>query len=315
MRKTWFERALFISWYCAVGDCDYCYMSTQKKLISNPKMARRREESVLGEAVISKLCGWRIEFVSGGIGCCTADEIVGLVKKIHHITGQRQWLNVGVMPKSSLEKFGDSIEGVSGSVESVNPEVRKRACPSKPLRPILKMLDDASSLGLKKSITIIIGLGETEEDIPLLFNLIEEHGIDRVTFYALNPHEGTRYERGPETEYYLKWIKATRERFPGLEIIAGSWVDRLDEIPSLLKAGADAFTKFPSIKLFNSSYARRVEKLLANEGIDFEGTFTRAPSWQSVVNVVDALPFKDELKRKILAKAEQYHRLLLKDKK
>ena len=66
MKLTHFERAIFLSWYCGRGDCKFCYMSTQKKRIKNPKLAKRRVESVLAEVMICKTAGWKIEFLSGG---------------------------------------------------------------------------------------------------------------------------------------------------------------------------------------------------------------------------------------------------------
>ena len=99
--------------------------------------------------------------------------------------------------------------------------------------------------------TFILGLGETIKDFPLLKDFINKHNIPRIIFYALNPHLGTPFKKGPETSYYVKWLKLTRENFPKIKIIAGSWVNRLEEIHQLLNAGADYLTKFPSIKLFN----------------------------------------------------------------
>ncbi len=38
------ERAIFLSWWCEKGDCGFCYMSTQKSKIKDPKKARRKFE-------------------------------------------------------------------------------------------------------------------------------------------------------------------------------------------------------------------------------------------------------------------------------
>ena len=37
------ERAVFLSWWCDKGDCAFCYMSTQKNKIKDPKKARRNK--------------------------------------------------------------------------------------------------------------------------------------------------------------------------------------------------------------------------------------------------------------------------------
>lgn len=280
-RKTWFERAIFLSWYCSRGDCTFCYMSTQKNLIRDPKKAVRRRESILAEAIISKACGWRIEFLSGGYESFPLQDIVNLTWQIHKITGQKQWLNIGTLSKDEIKRFMPHIEGVCGAVECINPKIHRRVCPSKPLEPIVKMLKDAEELGLKKAITIIIGLGETEKDIPLLIDFIKKHSIDRITFYALNPHQGTPFRKGPDSDYYARWIKETRKAFPRLQIIAGSWVDRLSEIHLLLEAGADAITKFPAIQLFGSKFAKQIEEEAEMAGRRFEGAMTKLPKIDS----------------------------------
>jgi len=299
VQKTWFERAIFLSWYCARGDCTFCYMSTQKPLIKDPRKAVRRKESILAEAIISKACGWRIEFISGGYESYPIPEIAGLTKQIFNITNQKQWLNIGTLTKDEIKQFMPYIEGVCGAVECINPEIRKNVCPSKPIEPITRMLKDAEELGLKKSITIIIGIGETEKDIPLLIDFIKEHKIDRITFYALNPHKGTPFKKGPETKYYSKWIKETRKAIPKLQIIAGSWVNRLSEIHLLLEAGADAITKFPVIQLFGSKFARQIEEEAKKAGRDFEGTMTRLPMIDADKEVAK---LDEEIKEKVKSK-------------
>ena len=60
------ERAIFLSWYCDKGDCAFCYMSTQKDKIQDPKKAKRRIPNILAEAEMCKRLEWNIEFLSGG---------------------------------------------------------------------------------------------------------------------------------------------------------------------------------------------------------------------------------------------------------
>jgi len=304
-KKTWFERALFLSWYCSRGDCKFCYMSTQKNKIKNPLLAKRKVESILAEALICKICGWRIEFLSGGYNSYGIDELIELTKLIYQITEQKQWLNIGVLKKEELQKFKPYIKGVCGAVECINPKLHDKLCPSKPISEIVEMFKSCDGLGLKKAITIIIGLGETEKDIPLLINFIKKHKISRITFYALNPHKGTIFKKGPSTEYYIKWISAVRNEFPNIQIIAGSWVNRLNEISKLLDSGADAITKFPSIKLFNSKFAKKIEKQAKTARREFIGTLTKLPkiNWDKEI---DKLTLDNMLKEKIKSKLRQY---------
>ena len=185
------ERAVFLSWWCDKGDCKFCYMTTQKNKIKDPRKARRRVNNILAEAEMCSRLGWNIEFLSGGYKSFTTSEIKSIAEDIHSITGDGVWLNTGITDE--LEEYGEEIKGITGAVEAANPKFQKEVCPSKPLDQISNMLDKAGDLGFKKAITIILGLGESFEDVEYLKDYIREHKIDRVIFYSLNPHPETIY--------------------------------------------------------------------------------------------------------------------------
>ena len=302
-----FERAIFLSWYCSKGDCKFCYMSTQKKKITDPKRARRRKESVLAEALICRAAGWNIEFLSGGYESYDLDELACLVRQINKITGQKQWLNCGVLSRDELIRFAPHIKGVCGSVEVLNPKLHKKLCPSKPIGEIEEMFRHAVQLNIDRAMTIVLGLGETIDDLPLLVDFIKKYKINRITLYALNPHEDTIFEKGPSPEYCAGWIARTRLAFPELEIIAGSWVDRLSEINLFLTAGANAITKFPSIKLFNSKFAKQIGDEVKKAGRRFKGTMTDIEKVK-IEQLIKRLPFDPELNKRIENKVRQYYK-------
>ncbi len=305
-KKTWFERAIFLSWYCAKGDCKFCYMSTQKNLIKNPKKARRSFESILAEVFLCKKLGWKIEFLSGGYESFSKEELLFLIKNIYETYREKLWLNIGVLSKEELKKYKKYIVGVCGAVECVNPKIHSRVCPSKPIKEIENMFKICDELRLKKAMTIILGIGESLKDIQLLKKFIKKNKIDKITFYRLKPQRGTVFEnKNPiKKEYYVEWVKETRKEFPKLKITIGSWLDNLDEIHLLLNAGADAITKFPSIKLFNSKYAKRIEKEAKKAKRNFVGSLTKMAKIN--LNEIDGLKINKELKNKIKDKLISY---------
>ncbi|EKF85297.1 radical SAM protein [Methanobacterium formicicum] len=268
------ERAIFLSWWCDKGDCSFCYMSSQKPLIQDPKKARRRVEAILAEAEMVRRMGWNIEFLSGGYGAFTTPEIKNIATQIHQITDNPVWLNVGIT--SELDAYGEEVTGVTGAVEVANPELHQKICPSKPLNDITTMLTTAGDLGFKKAITIILGLGETPEDLQYLWEMIRDLEIDRIIFYSLNPHPDTPYADTPQPAslYYAGVVAATRIKFPQLEIITGTWVDNLANIGPLILAGSNGITKFPLFKMFGTRYGRRVEEEVQWAGRKLKGTFT-----------------------------------------
>src|SRR3989344_2179775 len=115
-----FERAVFFSWGCTIGDCTFCYMSTQPA-DKPPRETRRTAESILAEFLLAKHLGWDIGFFTGGIGVLKPDELEFLLKAAVEITAEKIWLSVGPVPKILLEKYLPYIKGVVGSTETINP--------------------------------------------------------------------------------------------------------------------------------------------------------------------------------------------------
>jgi biotin synthase-like enzyme len=268
------ERAVFLSWWCDKGDCAFCYMSTQKDKIKDPKKARRNINNIYAEAEMCSRLDWNIEFLSGGYESFTTQEIKEIATTIKNITGDGVWLNTGITDE--LGEYGSEIKGITGAVEVANPEIHERVCPSKKLDDISNMLDVAGDLGFKKAITIILGLGETLDDVQYIIDYIKEHKIDRVIFYSLNPHKETIYANSsqPASLYYAQVVAQVRLAFPDIEIICGTWIDNLANIGILILSGANGITKFPLFKMFGTKYGKRVEEEVKWAGRELKGTFT-----------------------------------------
>jgi len=301
--KVWFGRCIFLSWYCDVGDCKFCYRSTQKSRIKHAEKARRGVPSILVEAILAKNLGWRIEFLTGGYRIFEFDQLVDIAKKVTQVYGEKIWLNLGALEKEDLEAFRPYVKGIVSSIEAIDEELHNKICPSKPIKPYEEMFDYAEDF--KKSMTIVIGLGEKREHLQKLFDFIQKYKLERITFYALRPIKGTPYTEGPSTEDYVWWIANTRIRFPKLQIIAGTSPKRVEEISLVLKAGANAITKFPATKLFNSKEANIIEEQVKLAGREFTSTLTKVPDidWDGEV---EKLPFEEEIKQKIKITLSQY---------
>ena len=268
------ERAVFLSWWCDKGDCAFCYMSTQKNKIKDPTKARRNIYNIYAESEMCKRLDWNIEFLSGGYESFTTQEIKEIATTIKDITGDGVWLNTGIT--DDLAEYGSEIKGITGAVEVANPEIHERVCPSKKLDDISHMLDTADDLGFKKAITIILGLGETLDDVQYVIDYIRDHKIDRVIFYSLNPHKETIYANSsqPASLYYAQVVAQVRLAFPDIEIICGTWIDNLANIGILILSGANGITKFPLFKMFGTKYGKRVEEEVKWAGRELKGTFT-----------------------------------------
>lgn len=268
------ERAVFLSWWCDKGDCAFCYMSTQKNKIKDPTKAKRKIPNIYAEAEMCRRLNWNIEFLSGGYKSFTTSQIKEIATNIKDIMGEGVWLNTGITDE--LDEYGSEIKGITGAVEVANPKLHEKICPSKSLNDISNMLQKADDLGFKKAITVILGLGETLEDMDYLIDYIKSNKIDRVIFYSLNPHKETVYAESsqPASLYYSEVVARTRLEFPDIEIICGTWIDNLANIGILVLSGANGITKFPLFKMFGTKYGKRVEEEILAANRKVKGTFT-----------------------------------------
>ncbi|MDP2906630.1 MAG: radical SAM protein [Nanoarchaeota archaeon] len=310
--EVWFGRCIFISWYCDVGTCKFCFRATQKDRIKHASHARRSIPSILTEALLAKKLGWKVEFLTGGYRILPLPELVKIAELVSKVYGEKVWLNLGALKKEELDAFRPYIKGIVSSIETINPELHDMICPNKPIHPYEEMFSYAD--GLKKSITIVIGLGEKNEDFELLAKFIEKHKLDRITFYALKPVKGTPYTHGPDSRDYVWWIAQTRIRFPKLQIIAGTTYKRVmceddcdtkDDVQLILKAGANAVTKFPATKKFGSEAAKKIETEVKKAGRTFISTLTKMPDidWDTEV---DNLNIDKSIKEKLRPVLKDY---------
>ncbi len=303
---TSFERAVFFSWGCTIGDCTFCYMSTQP-VGKAPKETKRSDASILAEFILAKKLGWDIGFFTGGIGVLKPDELETLLKVIVQITGEKIWLSVGPIPRPLLLRYQPYIRGVVGSTETINPVLHKIVCPSKPLAPYEKMFEVAGELGLEKAMTFIVGMGETKEDLNLLIEFIRKYDINKIHVYSLIPEKGTMFEHAaiPSKEEQAWWIASLRIVFPTLNIQCGVWEDRVERIAYLLEAGANSISKFKALKLFGKPVAHQIEEEAARAGRMFQGTLVVMPEvdWRGEVDRLDA---ESELKERIWKCLVQY---------
>ena len=304
-----FERAIFFSWGCTIGDCTFCYMSTQPK-DKPPRETKRSSESILAEFIIAKQLGWDIGFFTGGIGVLKPDEQEQLLKTASEIIGEKIWLSVGPVAKPLLQKYLPYIKGVVGSTETINPELHKIVCPSKPLAPYERMFEAAKELNLKRAMTFIVGMGETHDDLKLLIDFIKKYQIHKIHIYSLIPQKGTMFENAsiPTAEDQAWWIANLRIAFPELDIQCGIWEDRIAYLPLLLTSGANSFSKFRALNLFGTKLADDVEFQATLTGRSFVGTLTKLPdktdeNWNQEV---DRLSLDQDMKERIRVKLFQY---------
>lgn len=313
--ETWYGRCIFISWYCSLADCTFCFRSTNRHKDMHPATSKRSMGSILLEALFAKIFNWRIEFLTGGYGIMPFPELLEIIKNTSLVYGEKIWLNLGILSKEHLEQCRPYVKGIYASLETLTPKIHDSVCPSKPIEPYDKMFQELKDF--RKSIAIIVGLGDTIEDMQYLFNFIAKHDLDRVTVYALKPVKGTPYTEGPSPDEFLQWLARLRIRFPKLQIIAGTNLRRCEEAGYLVKAGANAITKFPATKQFATKKAHLVAQLITEQGRNFISNITDLPDidWhQEIDNLNIKEAYKTEMKEKLSPYLKTFSNPVDKDK-
>lgn len=304
--STCFERAIFFSWGCTIGDCKFCYMSIQSK--EKRKEARRGKASIIAETILCKELGWDIGFFTGGINILSDDELEFLLKVMNEIAEDKIWLSIGAISKEKLERFKPYIKGIVGSVETVNPILHDKICPSKPLQPYVDMFQNAINLNIKRAMTFIVGMGEKKEDLPLFIDFIRKNKIDKIHVYGFIPHEGTEMEniKAPSKEQESWWIANFRINFPKLDIQCGIWDDRLDYIPTLLKAGSNSISKLKALKFFGTNVAKEIVHQSKIVRKKFTSEIVKIPNVNWDIKIDNLKTLSDELKVEVKKKLEIY---------
>ena len=300
-----FGRCIFLSWYCKRGTCKFCFRSTIEHKERYESNARRTPASIYTDAILGKNLGWELEFLTGGYGMYDDsgfDNFVENVRIISEIFQKKIWINVGVLAKEELLKLKPYVEGICASIETVNTKLHKELCPDKNIKEYEDFLDTSEELGFRKSITIIIGVGETKDDFALLEKFIAKHKLDRITFYALKPVKGTMFTRSPDPDYYAWWVASTRIKFPKMRIAAGLTPKNPDFAENIARAGVNIITKFPAVKEFGSEKAMLVEALVRKAGRKFISSLTVMPKidWSKEVDRLDVGSYpKQKIKDKL----------------
>lgn len=310
--SAYFERSIFINWTCAIADCKYCFLSTKPK--HNPKekpTAIRSPASILAEVLVCKAMDWKVGYITGGLRVESTPYLIDLITKINQITNEKIMMNFGPYAKSEIVKLKPHISGMGSAIESFDEELHNFICPSKPLRSLMKFLENLQEEGLQKLITIILGIGERKEEVEIVIEKIKEYNIEKVQLCFLKPQENTVFNEvpPPNPDYMAWWIARIRIACPEVQIKVALVKERVEEVELYLRAGANGFSRFMVFLDFNSQYAQELEEGCRKAGRKLEGNFTQLPE-VGVEQLVEALPFDEGLKKKILPKAKQYFRKL-----
>jgi len=164
---------------------------------------------------------------------------------------------------------------------------------------------------LKKIITIILGLGEKKDDIQKVVEKVNEYGIDIVQLCFLKPQEGTIFSKTPppNPQYMASWIAKLRIACPKLTIKVALVKERIEDVSLYLNAGVNCFSRFMVFHDFATPLAIQLEEECKKANRELKGNFTNLPKID-VKQLVESTSLNEEMKKKVLPKAEQYYKKL-----
>jgi biotin synthase-like enzyme len=290
---TWFERTMYLSWNSSFN-CTFCRLIPKKTQNIAPLSAKRPPSSLIAEAYLARQLSWKTQ-LSTGYMPYNIKELFELVQKFEEVNDEQLWLETLPMPGSDIDILKPYLQGINAPLETINKGIRRRYYTDFPLNNYLTMFDDATNL--KKGVTIILGIGESLQDIEEFHRFLTMNNIDKVTFTPIIPHKKTPFKQGPSSFYLTRWIAETRIAFPKLEISAGTWKGRVAEVGLFLKAGANTISKFPIVKNFSSEDARSIEQEMKTAERMFISTLTDVEKLHQIKDIEIDPETKDKLMR------------------
>ncbi len=250
LRFNNFEDAIYLygfvyfSTYCQ-NNCNFCYFRKENAI----QRYRKSPKEVLGLAkslvesgvhLIDLTMGEDPEYQKDNFS-----EIVELSKNIKDATDIPMMLSPGVMTEQNLDDIAAvGMDWFALYQETHNKELFKtlRVCQDYDRRMTSKI--QAKKRGLLIEEGILVGVGESYEDIADSIIEMKRIGAKQVRVMSFVPQEGSPMENNPQSDYNLelKTIAILRLVFPEALIPASLDIEGLRGLSDRLDAGANVIT-------------------------------------------------------------------------
>jgi len=161
--------------------------------------------------------------------------------------------NLGIMTPNQMSRLKELNGSIGLMLENVSPRLTLPGeahylCPEKYPLPRIKMIQQAGKLRIPFTTGLLIGIGETVEEVVdsliMIARLNQEGGhIQEIIIQNFGPKPGTSMSENPEPgfSYLQKVIAVTRIVFDqGIHLQSPPNLN-LDRLQGLLKAGIDDF--------------------------------------------------------------------------
>ena len=185
--------------------CDFCQIDTGKPAEFDRDEPRRVAESVLTmDLNYATITGVARDDLDDGGAWLYAET----VRQIHAVTAERPTGRTGVellipdfnaVPEQLAEVFSSRPQVLAHNVETV-PRIFKRIRPGFRYERSLKVITEARAVGLVTKSNLILGMGETREEVSEALRDLHEAGCELITI--------TQYLRpSPRHHPVERWVK------------------------------------------------------------------------------------------------------------
>ena len=246
--RIYFYGFLYISTYCR-NDCNFCFYRVSNRV--SPRY-RKSEDEVIAAAVELAQSGVHLIDLTMGedpyffTGKSNGfDAFCRLVEKVKAAAGLPVMVSPGVVPERVLAGLVEAgADWFSCYQETHNRDLFQRLRPGQDYDARLNIKQLAHEHGLLIEEGILVGAGETAEDIAHSLEVMQTLDADQVRAMNVVPQAGTPMQNhpGPDPVKELSIIALMRLVFPGKLIPATLDVEGLDGLKQRLEAGANVVT-------------------------------------------------------------------------
>jgi biotin synthase len=170
------------------------YTATKTTVSEAVSRAKHIEKSGLG----------RVYLVSGWMKDALPSFFFDCVENIRKNTQLEIVANFGGITKPDLARLKEAgVDGINCAIETTNTQVFYQLKPGDSYEARFNTLRDAKEMGFKTCTNLIIGIGESIEDIDNSIRVVDELGLDFLSVSSIQPTPFTETEDWDRPKPYL----------------------------------------------------------------------------------------------------------------
>jgi biotin synthase-like enzyme len=227
--------------------CRYCNWRAYRGVMKNYGNAKISKKEAISRSLRIKQSGVDyIHILSGWMGTVLPIYFFDYIADMKKNTGLKIIADFAAVNRQDLITLKEiGVDCVSCSLETTNIGIFRALKPGDSYEARLKTLQDAKELGLKTATNLIIGLGESIDDIDTSIRLAEELSLSLLSMTSFVPTPFTETETWgrPKPYFVATVVAAARICMPELDIAASFGCDNTSVNYAWgIKCGANTFS-------------------------------------------------------------------------